>query len=181
MEKKLNVLQQTMALFLDNYGAKFSNIQLSSGVYVRGEMFKTVYLTDNIKFLKRITMPSGKHIDFDVEHHIAPSGKKYVTYSLKDMLIEDYQFITDLKNITRIQILGEKGKFRSIFKSNKVKPNNYDRINCYINNKLVEGLYHNDKFNAYYSQIDAIEYVHDFNEVKKWCYAKDLKQIVLGE
>ncbi len=107
---KLTKLQLTMKMFLNNPTSEFSNMQLSSGVMVDNVLLKTTYLTDNIKYLERIKLPTGRKMRFN-RARVVLNGVMYTKYSLQqDLTLNELEWLSNSNNIKQVRMLKTKSK-----------------------------------------------------------------------
>ena len=107
-------LQLTMRMFLQNQGDWFSNRDLNFGVTIDGTTLILNYLTDEVKYLERIVLPSGNRLKLD-RNRVKKDGKLITYYRLPvDMISEDYIFISDKNNIKTVKMAKSKSLFDRI-------------------------------------------------------------------
>lgn len=110
---KLTNIQKTMLVFLQNQKAytawdfrKGQPIRLEDGM----ELFTYDYLPRTIHELEKIKLPSGKYITFDKTILRTQTNARYKRYSLnvKSYSVEDVLFMSDMKNIKKVNKLETK-------------------------------------------------------------------------
>ena len=104
-------LQLTMKMFLQNQGEWFSNRDLNFGITIDGTTLILNYLTDEVKYLERIVLPSGVRLRLE-RKKIKQNGRMITYYRLPlDLPSEDFKFILDKNNIRLVKAKNSKSLF----------------------------------------------------------------------